>query len=205
MIVVAVTGGVACGKSSVSQALENELPKDRVARLDCDAAVAELLQDPDVLELIREMDTMTDGGSLFQGDRLEKGALRKRAFENSDFREKLEAVLHPRVLDRTEQFREESKSFAEMLLVEVPLLYEVAFPIVRDLDLVVAASRETQRQRLLRDRNVESKLAEQIIGAQLPIEEKIEMGDIVVWNDCHRDVLDEQVRHLAERCLPLFN
>tara|TARA_R110000850_G_scaffold242043_1_gene366680 strand:- start:726 stop:1343 length:618 start_codon:yes stop_codon:yes gene_type:complete len=205
MVVIAVTGGIACGKSSVCEMLAAELPKGRVAQFCSDRVVVELLEDSDIQERIEHIDADSAGGALFRGGLVQKVELRKRAFENSHFREKLESVLHPLVLDRANQFREDSKAFADVVLMEVPLLYEVEFPLARDLDLVVAASAETQRQRLRKERQLETEMADHMIGAQLPIEEKIVRGDIVVWNDSHRDVLVEQINHLAERCQPLFN
>jgi dephospho-CoA kinase len=203
MIVIAVTGGVACGKSAVARGLLAALPEGRTRRFDCDEAVRNLMENEEVLDRIRKIDDASS--DLFEGGALQKGKLRKRAFDNSEFRERLENVLHPLVLDQASQFCEDCRDFADLVLMEVPLLYEVDFPLARDLDLVVSASKETQRARLQNDRHLCRELADRIIASQLPIEEKMTRGDIVVWNDGPLDVLEEQIRHLAERCLPFFN
>ena len=203
MIVIAVTGGVACGKSTVARELKEALPSGRVRSFAADFAVKELMDDSAVLKAIKGIDGKSP--ELFENGELDKGKLRKRAFDNSEFRERLEEVLHPLVLDQASQFCDESRSVADVVLMEVPLLYEVEFPLARDLDLVVAASGETQRTRLQNERQLDRELADRIIASQLPVEEKIKRGDIVVWNDGSREVLDDQIQHLAARCLPVFN
>jgi len=202
MIVVAVTGGVACGKSTVACQLREILPPEKVRSFDADEAVRRLMRHGTVLEAIRNIDD--EAAQLFEDRELQKGKLRKRAFDNSEFRERLEGILHPLVLDQASQFCDRCRSVADVVLMEVPLLYEVEFPLDRDLDLVVAASGETQRARLQIDRQLDRELADRIIASQLPIEEKMNLGDIIVWNDGSRGVLDEQIRHLAARCLPVL-
>ena len=92
-----------------------------------------------------------------------------------------------------------------VVLIEVPLLYEVEFPVSRDVDLVVAASPKTQNDRLTRLRGLDPDLARRILSSQLPIEEKIERGGLVVWNDGSEAVFNNQIRHLADRCQPYLN
>ncbi|MEM9284111.1 MAG: dephospho-CoA kinase [Verrucomicrobiota bacterium] len=202
MVSIAITGGVACGKSFACDLLLERFPTGRALKLDCDDLVRELLSSPEVTSRLKELDQ--EGEQLFDGDRLNKSILRKRVFENSGFRAKVESVLHPLVLDRVDQVQEDSKTLFELMLIEVPLLYEVEFPIKRDLELVVAASGTTQMRRLTHQRNVEPEVAGRIIDSQLPINVKIERGDIVIWNDSQKSILEKQVDHLARRCLPLF-
>ena len=202
MFVIGITGGVACGKSTVCRKLEERLPKERVSSFDSDAAVRELMRRDDVLEAIKGMDEVS--AELFNEGSLLKDKLRKRVFDNSDFREKVESLLHPLVLDLASQFCENNCILAKMVLMEIPLLYEVDFPLDIDLEVVVAANRGTQLARLQNERCLDCELAEKVIASQLPIKEKIDRGDILVWNDGNEDALDEQIRHLVTRCLPIF-
>ena len=70
---------------------------------------------------------------------------------------------------------------------------------------MVAASGKTQRTRLQNERQLDRELADSIIASQLPVEEKIDRGDIVLWNDGSREVLDNQIQNIAARCLPFLN
>lgn len=203
MIVIGVTGGAACGKSTVSRKLKESLPPALVSSFDSDAAVRELMRRDDVIEAIKGIDEVS--ADFFQERSLLKDKFRKRVFENSDFRERVQSLLHPLVFDLASQFCEENKSFAKMVLMEIPLLYEVSFPLDRDLEVVVAASRETQLARLRSKRHLDCELAERVVASQLPTEEKINRCDVLVWNDGTEKALDEQIRYLVNRCLPNFD
>lgn len=197
MIVIAVTGGVACGKSLVTSRLKE---KTGAPSFNCDDSVAELLAEKEIQKEVLSL--MAETGAP-ETDSFDKGSLRKHTFENSDFREKLEGLLHPLVLKGAASFLDRVGRQSSYSLVEVPLLYEVEFPLERDLDLVVATSPTTQRLRLRRERGFDSRAADQILASQLPIEEKIRRADVVVWNDGSIEALETQVEHLARRCSPI--
>ena len=202
MITVAVTGGVACGKSYVSTQLFDSFPKERIFRFDCDVAVSELLDSRQISEDIAELNpgVRLDGSSGL----VERVRLRKLAFENDQFRERLEALLHPLVLERVRRRIADAEESVKIALIEVPLLYEVSFPLERDFDLVVAASKATQKRRLSEIRKLELNLANKIIKAQMPLQEKIIRGDVVVWNDGDKSSLAAQIEHLTDRCAALI-
>jgi len=202
IVTVAVTGGVACGKSFVSSHLLDSYPEEQILRFDCDAAVGELLESRQVSERIANLESkvMLDESSGL----VEKVTLRKLAFENERFREKLEDLLHPLVLERVRACIANARESVRIALIEVPLLYEASFPLERDFDLVVAASGSTQMKRLSEVRKLELNLARKIIEAQMPLHEKIIRGDVVVWNDGDISSLEVQIGHLTARCAALF-
>ncbi len=199
MIVIAVTGGAACGKSQFCQRFVEMMPPDRCEWFSSDRAVSELLEEKRIKEGIKFLGTEFN---LFQGGELNRDVLRKQVFENSEFREKLQLLLHPRVLERAEAILGQRKGDRCIVLLEVPLLYEVEFPVSRNLDLTVAASRVTQINRITEKRKLTSELAGQILDSQLPIETKISRSDLVVWNDGSEDLFQAQIQQLADRCQP---
>ncbi|MCG8599980.1 MAG: dephospho-CoA kinase [Verrucomicrobiales bacterium] len=201
MLTIAITGGIACGKSTVSKMLTAACPAGAGASFDCDAAVAEIYEDPHVVERVAMLEPDMDLN--VNGD-LNRKLLRQRAFESSEFREKLEAILHPLVLKQAREFADSVSDGVKILFVEVPLLYEADFPLEREVELVVASSQESQINRLSSSRNIERELALQIIKSQMPLEEKMKRADIVIWNDGSNKAAESQVRHLIERCNPLF-
>ncbi len=204
MLTIAVTGGVACGKSEVCRLLRNGFPSGSLSFLSCDAVVSELLEVPEIAA-----DIIAAGkswGEVLGDDRgVNRSRIRELLFENSEFRGTIETLLHPRVLARVSEYLSEQPGEIRVSLIEVPLLYEVDFPLDRDLDLVVAASDSTQVRRLCGVRGLTGILARRIIESQLPIEEKIERAGIVVWNDGDLRALEAQTSHLVLRCLRLFN
>lgn len=199
MIAIAVTGGAACGKSEFCRSLQKLLPDNTCFWFCSDQVVSDLLKDEGVLDRVRGIES---GDSVFIEGDLDRDSLRKLVFENSEFREKLEALLHPFVLERAEAFRKGLSGQQIIVLLEIPLLYEVEFPILRDIELVVAASRATQVKRIMHHRKLSRELGEQILDSQLPIETKISRGDIVVWNDGSEELFKAQIEHLATRCQP---
>lgn len=179
----------------------NKSPAEQVFRFDSDHCVAQLFEENYVQRQIAGLDSSMD---LVGESGVNRSLLRERAFENSDFRENLESVLHPLVLERVCAFVKSHSGSAKLLLIEVPLLYEVEFPLKRDMDLVVASSRATQLSRLSRKRGINNELAERIIDSQMMLEEKMKRADLVIWNDGTEDALREQASHLVQRCHPLF-
>jgi len=204
MLTIAVTGGVACGKSEVCRLLRNGFPPEFVSFISCDAVVSELLKIPEIVKGI-----ISTGEAwqveLGEGPGINRDRFRELLFENSEFRGTIEELLHPRVLERVSAHVREQPGEIRVSLIEVPLLYEVDFPVDRDLDLVVAASDSTQIGRICGVRGLSGALARKIVESQLPIDEKIKRADIVVWNDGDLSVLVAQTSHLVMRCLRLFN
>jgi len=199
-----VTGGVACGKSLLVERLEAFIPEGRMARFDCDVAVRELLEEREVQEvLVKRAEEW--GVSITSNAGFEKSLLRKVLFENSSFRETVERELHPLVLSCAEFFHEKLDAGIRVLVIEVPLLFEVGFPIRRDTVLVVAASAESQMKRLVEGRQLPEDLATNILKSQMSVDEKMDRADIVVWNEGSFESLDAQVEHLADRFISLFN
>jgi len=194
MITVAITGGIACGKSRVAGALQEGL---KAPFFSSDACVADLLREESVQQKVIQL--LAECG-VGQEALFDKALVRKHAFENSEFREKLEQLIHPLVYQRVVDFVGDNADHTEFLLVEVPLLYEVDFPLKRDLDLVVAACPATQVDRLTSMRGLDLQVANQILNAQLSINEKIRRADVVVWNDGSLEALNLQVEHLVRRC-----
>jgi hypothetical protein len=93
MRVMALTGGIASGKSTVCRGLREFLPS--VVIFDCDTAVHRLLEaDPEVAAIVLE----TFGDQALDGNgRIDRHFLRGRVFADEAARLRLEAILHPRV------------------------------------------------------------------------------------------------------------
>ena len=183
----------------MARRLVERLPGGITSYISCDEEVGALLKKPEIQRDIDELGR-AHGRELLREGNLDRKELRELLFENSVFRGKVEGILHPLVLDRVNARSETWSDLVRISIVEVPLLYEVEFPLDRDMDLVVASSRTTQRKRLVQGRNLEEGVAEKIIGAQLPVEEKMQRANVVVWNDGAIEALFAQTDHLVSRC-----
>jgi dephospho-CoA kinase len=195
MKVFALTGGIATGKSTATKIMRRLMPS--MVIFDCDESVQGLLKQPATLSEISE----ALGISVVDGDgRLDRGRLRSLVFENEGKRKILEGVLHPKVRKECLEKREISSknSATTMFVADVPLLFESGFDFDQDLNLVVATSEATQRERLKARSHFEDKLITSILSAQLPILEKIALGDIVFWNEGSPAILERQLSRFLQ-------
>lgn len=195
MTSIALTGGIATGKSTVCDLLREYLPGAVI--FDCDAAVRRLLEaDAGVataLCLAFGVEVLDGGG------RVDREFLRGRVFVDEAARLQLEAILHPRVREEClDSLAQAAKKGAELFVADVPLLFEKGFDCGQTQVLVVATSRSTQIQRLKARSGFEDRLIESILATQLPIQEKMSRADVVFWNEGPPAVLRSQVRRFAQ-------
>ena len=189
---VALTGGIACGKSLLSKFL-NELG---VETLDADDVVHTLLPDPE-----------------------ERRRIAAEVFADPEKRRALEAKLHPVVKEKIDtwlslspsgsgaqpQFSNGDPSAPLRLCVEkkgiriaiIPLLFEAHWEKNFDIICCVASSRETQIERMIATRGMSRAEAEARLAAQLPVEEKARRSHYVIHNDGTADELRAEAQKLV--------
>ena len=190
MKIMALTGGIATGKSTAGRLLMSLSPG--LFLFDCDHSVQGWLADPETLDEI----SSALGRSVIrpEGD-LDRRILRDLVFENPEQRKKLERVLHPKVrkecLEKLEKCRKDPST--TLFVADVPLLYESGFHFGQELSLVVATSSATQRARLKARSHFEDRMITSILQAQLPIMEKVALGDVVFWNEGRPAILERQL------------
>jgi len=198
MQVMALTGGIASGKSTVCRVLSEFLPK--IVIFDCDAAVHRMLEnDPEVAAIIRESfgDNALDG----QG-RIDRHFLRGKVFADQEARLRLESILHPLVKQEClDSLQQAATQGAELFVADVPLFFEKGFDFGQHQVMVVASSRSTQIQRLKARGGFEDSLIESILAAQLPVQEKMSLADVVFWNEGPQSVIRSQIRRFAQAFL----
>ena len=140
MHIMALTGGIASGKSTVCRLLGEWLPS--IAIFDCDAAVHRMLEgDPDVAAIVTE--SFGDQALDAQG-RIDRHFLRGRVFADPEARSRLEAILHPRVRQEClDSLERAATRGVELFIADVPLFFEKGFDFGQNQVLVVASSRST--------------------------------------------------------------
>lgn len=187
---IGLTGGIASGKSSVSQILKGE----GFAVVDADAIAKEVVEagSPGFKAVVAQFgtDVLKPDGSL---DRKRLGQL---VFGNPQKLLALESILHPLVKQETLRQRQGHQSQGErVVFYDVPLLFEKKMQSEFDGILVVTASDEMLRQRM-RDRDGLSDVEiSNRLQSQLPMNEKIKQATWVIENhgslqDLRQSVLD---------------
>ncbi len=194
MQVMALTGGIASGKSMVGRLLREFLPG--LGWFDCDATVHTLLDsEKGVAMAISE----AFGGSVLdRAGMVDRRVLRERIFNDPASRAVLEGILHPRVRQECLDSRERAaKRGADFFVADVPLLFEKGFDFGQSGVLVVACSRSTQIRRLRTRDGLEEPMIESILAAQLPLHEKLSRADVVFWNEGPPAMLRTQVHRFS--------
>ncbi len=195
MIRIAITGGIACGKSLVGEIFSAAgVPV-------CDAddlAHSVMVSGTAVYNRIKE--EFGDGVIADDGE-IDRQKLGKLVFANEDARLILNGLVHPAVEELFGSWLSEHDSDRAAAVV-IPLLYEAGMENGWDAIVCVACSRDIELQRL-KDRNLTVSEAIGRISAQLPVETKMKRADFVIFNDGTVSMLKKQVgkvlRHILER------
>ncbi|MCX5875448.1 MAG: dephospho-CoA kinase [Deltaproteobacteria bacterium] len=181
--VVAITGGMGSGKSSVAAYL---CEIGGAKGLSADTICRQLLEPKAVGWLaVRK----AFGEKFFLADlHIDRPLLRKILFEDHEFRQELNSLLHPLVRNEiTDRIEKELSRLAELqsqarFVVEVPLLYEVHWE--QDFPQIVVAyadEKACQRRIMLRDGISEAE-AEKAMATQMSLSEKARLADHVIDN-----------------------
>jgi dephospho-CoA kinase len=186
---IGLTGGIACGKSTVS----NMLVKKGAALVDADAIAREVVLPG---EAGYEAILKRFGENLILPDRsLDRKALGEIIFADEQARIDLQSILHP--LIREKMWRQiadfEATSPSRWVVVDVPLLYESQLQALFPKVVVVYVDRETQIERLMSRDGINRQEAEARLKAQMPIDEKKRMADYVIDNRGTMEQTREQV------------
>ena len=198
MIIIGLTGGIACGKSTVSAVFVQEgLPV-----LDCDVIAREVVEPgtsarkqivaafaKDVPEL-----ELPDGT-------LNRKALGQVVFADAEKRKVLTSITGKAIFARLAR-----SVFYHWLIgtpvvvIDAPTLYETK-SLVRYCKevIVLAATKETQLARLMKRDGSNVTDATNRIKAQMPIEEKVKLADVVIWNEGTQEELTQRAREEATR------
>ena len=192
---MALTGGIACGKSLLSKFL-NELG---VETLDADDVVHELLPDPE-----------------------ERRRIAAEVFADPEKRRALEAKIHPLVKEKIDEwlgqpagsdpagetegsdpmvaapnFQLSTFNF-QLRIAVIPLLFEAHWEKNFDIICCVASTRENQVKRMVATRGMTLAEAEARLAAQMPVEEKARRSHYVIQNDGTAEELRAEAQKLAD-------
>lgn len=193
---IVVTGGIACGKSTVVRRLLAKLPGYR--HYDVDANVKALYDNPDFTTEIKSHFGTAERRTL--SDTVFANPAKRALLEQISIRY-LEASLG-RALDEDD------------IVVEYPLLFELGRDIEKfDLIVVISCSTESQRTRLAARNGFAAAKIAQILGCQLNLASKVAAADIVVDTDAGPEAVDREIdaivkiglaSSLKRQCLKLF-
>lgn len=187
--IIALTGGIASGKSTVAAYLRDEkgaalISADEVARglqqIGC--AGHQAIQ-------------QTFGEAVFLPDgNLDRRALGTLIFSDAAARAKLDAIMHPLVYQAMDaQVQALKAAGRDLIVLEIPLLFETAMQHRYDEVWLVAASAKVQLARLMQRDDLDEAQARARIAAQMPLEQKAALSQAVILTDEGEAALRAQV------------
>jgi dephospho-CoA kinase len=186
---VAITGGIACGKSLFAQHLKDL----GLELLDADDVVHDL-QAPggEAVELIR----VKFGAHVIAPDgRVDRQALGEWVFRDPKAREALNQIVHPLVLQKIKGWLAKPSENG-LKAVVIPLLFEVGWENEWDLIICVTSDTQTQMDRLTRFRGLSAEQARQRLDSQMPIAEKATRADLTVNNNAGEEELASEAKRI---------
>lgn len=189
-MVLGITGGVGCGKST----LMNLLKERYQAKVLFADELGHQAMEPGtpVYDRIRK----TFGQDLVLPDgTIDRALLADRIYEEEEKRVKLNGIIHPYVLDRIRQSLEEWRE-EPLVCLETALLFETGCDRFCDAVWCVLADREIRIQRLMKSRGYSREKAEVIMEAQLSDEEWRKRCDVCIVNDGDYRRLEERLQDL---------
>lgn len=192
MKLIGLTGGAGSGKSTVAQMFRDL----GAAIVDADEATHAVYAPgtPGFDAIVAEF-----GDAYVRDGRIDRARLGELVFRDAGARMKLNAIVHPLVrqwmADRTVEAAEHG---AEVVIQDVPLLFENDLQGLFSGVVLVYTPAELQLRRLV-DRGLSKSRASAIIAAQMPIDEKRRLTDLIVENSGSREDTRRQVEEVWAR------
>ena len=197
--VVGLTGGIACGKSTVAGMFADL----GVSVIDADDLAREVVEPgtPGLQMIVDEFGKEV----LDEAGRLDRKKVAEMVFGDEEARETLNAIMHPLIgAAGAKHIEARQDSLAPYLLYEAALLVETRAYQAFSALIVVSAEESLQRLRLIARDGFTALEANARIDSQLPLERKVAVADYVVTNNGDLDSTREQVAAIHEDLVARF-
>jgi dephospho-CoA kinase len=174
-MIIGLTGGIASGKSTVS----NFFKELGVEIVDADIVAREISERKATID---EICNIFGRDILDENGRIVREKLRERVFQDKRLVQKLNSIIHPQVIEYFKERRERNRR-DELLIFDIPLLYEAKMDTLCDKVIVVGVDRKKQIERVIQRDGSSEEVARNIIANQMSLDDKIKRADIVIMND----------------------
>ncbi|MCK5850811.1 MAG: dephospho-CoA kinase [Kiritimatiellae bacterium] len=194
MLRIAITGGIACGKTLVGSFLEEygvpvcESDELGHALMDRDGKVFD--------NVLAEF-----GTAILRGDgSIDRRKLGRMVFEDRTRLTRLNAITHPEIEKVWQKWLTQQEREVTAAAVIIPLLHEGGYAVGWDHIVCVSAYEAAQIQRL-KERRLDESDAMVRIRAQIDVAEKVERSEFVVFNNGSKEIAREQVKRIMVNIL----
>ena len=175
--ILGLTGGIASGKSTVSKFFLDE----GIPVIDTDLIARNLLNKG--TEVYQEVITFFSDEILLTNQEINRKKLGRIIFSNPQKREKLNAIVHPQVRKEVSlEISKHQETGTNILVLDVPLLFETNYQELVDFTIVVYTSPLKQLERLIDRDSITKEYAKMKIDSQMPLDDKVKLADYVIDN-----------------------
>ncbi|MEH7236288.1 dephospho-CoA kinase [Bacillus sp. JJ1562] len=194
ILTIGLTGGIASGKSTVSQMFKEA----GIIVIDADVIARKVVE---VGEEAYEQIVQSFGEEILLSDKtIDRPKLGSVVFFSEEKRLLLNSIVHPAVRKQMLKEKEEHIMNGEKTIVlDIPLLFESKLTSLVDRTLLVYVDKETQLLRLMNRNNLSKTDAEARIHSQMPLEEKIQLADAVIDNNRTIEDTFDQFREICKK------
>ncbi len=196
---IALTGGIACGKSNVCQLFETLGAE--VISLD---ELSRQVVTPNSAGLNQLIERFGDG--ILNADKtLDRKALRKILLTDKANQQLIEDILHPKILEIMQMEIENCNK--QIIIIEIPLLFEKNLAYLFDRAIIVDCNEQNQLKRLIKRDNIDKNTAKELISVQTSHKNRLKLADQlpidVIENNSQISDLDQKVRGLYQKLVNL--
>ena len=190
ILIIGITGSIACGKSLVS----NYLKEKGYTIVDADKIGHMALENDEVKkQLVNKF-----GKSILKDNEVNRVTLGKLVFENNENLKELNNIIHPQIRKNISEQIQVHKN-EKLVFVDVPLLFEAKFDDLVEKIIVISLDEKIQLERLMNRNSLSKEEALQRIKSQIPVREKEKLGDYVVDNSFTQENTYNQVDRILEK------
>lgn len=190
ILIIGITGSIACGKSLVS----NYLQEKGYTIIDADKIGHMALENDEVKkQLVNKF-----GKSILKDNEVNRVTLGKLVFENNENLKELNNIIHPQIRKNISEQIQVHKN-EKLVFVDVPLLFEAKFDDLVEKIIVISLDEKIQLERLMNRDSLSKEEALQRIKSQIPVREKEKLGDYVVDNSFTQENTYNQVDRILEK------
>lgn len=188
-LVIGLTGGIASGKSTVSNMIK--VMDITVIDADVEARLAVEKGEPAYRNIIASFGE----DILLENREIDRQKLGSIIFHNAEKRQLLNGIVHPEVRNRMKTQIEAARGRGEQVIfLDIPLLFESKLTHMVEKTILVFVDRDIQLKRLMERNNLSLEEAEARINSQMPLVEKVALADAVIDNNGSLEATGEQLR-----------
>ena len=187
-MIVGLTGGIASGKSTVSNIFK-ELGAEII---DADIKAKEISQREDV---VSEIKNIFGNKILDENGKIDRNKIKEIVFSDKEKLKMLNNLIHPKVMEEFKKIKENADK-NDIIIFDIPLLFETGMDKMCDKIMLVFVDINTQIKRMIERDNITEELAVKIINSQMSLDEKLKKSEIHIENNGTLENLREKVEKI---------